>query len=55
MIKGSLSRKVMISRLIVTGWLRRRLEQKISQYFLEFHEYPFGDLKFTWINLIIQQ
>ena len=35
----------MIFRLIVTGWLRRRLEQKISQYFLEFHEYSFGDLK----------
>ena len=45
MINGSLSRKVMIIRLIVTGWLRRRLEQKITQYFLEFHEYPFGDLK----------
>ena len=38
LINGSLSRKVMIIRLIVTGWFKKRLEQKISQYFLELHE-----------------
>lgn len=42
---GSLSRKVMIMPLIVTEWLRKRLEQKIIQYFLELLEYPYGNLK----------
>ena len=45
LINGSLSRKVMIIRLIVTGWFKKRLEQKISQYFLELHECPCGNLK----------
>ena len=55
MINGSLSRKVMIICVIVTGWFKKRLEQKISQYFLELHECPCGNLKLTWINPIMQQ
>ena len=35
----------MIMPLIVTEWFRKRLEQKIIQYFLELLEYPYGNLK----------